>query len=200
MWPTVPEPSLVSPSVLVGHEMGRRSSVSQLPEQFLDELNRRLVDNGFSGYQELSAWLREAGFEISKSSLQRHGTQLEADFEEAMADVRRTRALARAVKDEGDEGGVLSATSGVLQEQLLRIAIALRHTDADPAEAAKSISQVARAHADVGRMQVALSKWQEELRAKAQAAAAACEAVARRGGLTSEAVEMIRREILGITT
>ena len=165
----------------------------------MEELNRRLVNNGFSEYREMAAWLREAGFEISKSSLQRHGTKLEADFEEAMADVRRTRALAKAVKDEGDEGDVLSATSGVLQEQLLRIAIALRHTDANPAEAAKSISVVARAHADVGRLQVALSKWQEELKAKCQAAADACEQAARRGGLTPDTVEVIRREILGIT-
>jgi len=182
-----------------GSEVGQRSAVSQLPEEVRDELNRRLVESGFGGYTGLAGWLREIGYEISKSSLQRHGTQLEADFEEAMADVRRTRALAKAVRNEGDEGDVLSATSGILQEQLLRISIALRQAESDPAEAAKSISQVARAHADVGRMQVALSKWQDELRTKALAAASACEAVARRGGLTADAVEMIRREILGIT-
>lgn len=178
--------------------MGRRSSVSQLPEPFLEELNRRLVNSGFSGYQELSAWLREEGFEISKSSLQRHGTQLEADFEEAMADVRRTRALAKAAKSEGDDGEMLSATSGILQDLLLRIAVALRQVDSDPAEAAKTISTVARAHADVGRLQVTLSKWQDELRDKARSTAEAVAQVARRGGLTADAVDTIRREILGI--
>lgn len=178
--------------------MGRRSSVSQLPQNFLDELNRRLVENGFSGYQEMAAWLREVGFEISKSSLQRHGTKLEADFDEAMADVRRTRALAKAAQDEGDEGEVLSATSGILQDLLLRIAIALRQADTDPTEAAKSISMIARAHSDVGRLQVTLSKWQDETRAKTAAAAEAVTQVARKGGLSANAVDAIRREILGI--
>lgn len=179
--------------------MPARSSVSQLPEAIRDELNRRLVGSDFSGYQELADWLCEIGHPISRSAVHRHGTALEREFEEAMADVRRTRALAKAVKDEGDEGDMLSATSGVLQEQLLRISIALRHADSDPAEAAKSISIVARAHADVGRLQVALSKWQNELREKAKSVADTCEKVARRGGLTADAVEVIRREILGIT-
>jgi len=157
------------------------------------------VENSFSGYAQLAGWLRELGYQISKSALHRHGSQLEADFDEAMADVRRTRALAKACKDEGDEGDVLTATSGILQEQLLRISIALRQADSDPAEAAKSISVVARAHADVGRMQVALAKWQETMREKASLAADAVEKVARRGGLTAESVDLIRREILGIT-
>lgn len=178
--------------------MPKRSAVSQLPESVRDELNRRLVANEFGDYAGLAVWLRDLGFQISKTSLHRHGTQLEADFDEAMADVRRTRALAKAAKVEGDEGDVLSATSGILQEQLLRISIALRQADDDPAAAAKSISIVARAHADVGRLQVALSKWQEELRVKTTAAADAVATVAKRGGLTADAVETIRREILGI--
>ncbi len=179
--------------------MPARSAVGQLPEEIRDEINRRLVENSFSGYAQLAGWLRELGYQISKSALHRHGSQLEADFDEAMADVRRTRALAKACKDEGDEGDVLTATSGILQEQLLRISIALRQADSDPAEAAKSISVVARAHADVGRMQVALAKWQETMREKASLAADAVEKVARRGGLTAESVDLIRREILGIT-
>lgn len=180
--------------------MPARSAVGQLPEEIRDELNRRLVESGFSGYSDLAAWLRDQGYQVSKSAVHRHGSELERQFDEAMADVRRTRALAKACKDEGDEGDVLTATSGILQEQLLRIAIALRQADGDPAEAAKSISVVARAHADVGRMQVTLQKWQEAMREKAAQAADAVERVARRGGLTSDTVDMIRREILGIAS
>lgn len=180
--------------------MPARSAVGQLPEEIRDELNRRLVENGFAGYAALAAWLADQGYKVSKSAVHRHGSALEEQFDEAMADVRRTRALAKACKDEGDEGDVLTATSGILQEQLLRIAIALRQADTDPAEAAKSISVVARAHADVGRMQVALQKWQETMREKASLAADAVEKVARRGGLTADSVDLIRRQILGITS
>lgn len=180
--------------------MPARSAVGQLPDEIRDELNRRLVENGFGSYAILADWLRGLGYQISKSALHRHGSALEADFDQALADVRRTRALAKACKDDGDEGDVLSATSSILQEQLLRISIALRQADTDPQEAARSISVVARAHADVGRMQVTLQKWQESMREKAAVAADAVEKVARHGGLTADSVDLIRREILGITS
>lgn len=180
--------------------MASRSSVSMLPEEVRDELNRRLVESNFSGYEGLARWLREQGFEISKSAIHRHGSALEADFEEAMADVRRTRALARAVKNDGDEGEVLAATSGILQEQLLRISIALRTADSDPAEAAKSISMVARAHSDVGRLQVALSKWQTETRDKARAAAEQVRGIGERAQISSEVLAEITERIYGIIT
>jgi len=182
--------------------MPKRSAVSQLPEEVRDELNRRLVEGEFGDYIGLSRWLQDLGFEISKSALHRHGAALEADFEMAMADVRRTRALAKAARagsDEDAESHLIAATSGILQEQLLRVSIALRQVDDDPAAAAKSISLIARAHADVGRLQVALSKWQEELRGKTAQVAESVEKVARRGGLSADAVETIRREILGIS-
>jgi len=180
--------------------MPARSSVRLLPPAVLEELNRRLVSNGFSDYRGLALWLADQGFEISKTALHRHGMALEEEFDQAMADVRRTRELARAVAEENDDGGeLLAATSGILQEQLLRTAIALRQADEDPVEAAKGLSQLARAHADVGRFGISLRKWQDEVRAKCAAAAEACEREARRGGLTPEAVNMIRAQILGIT-
>lgn len=199
MWPRGVRSFRISRVRARDAEMSQRSAVSQLPEAVRDELNRKLVERAFSGYEEIARWLHELGYQISKSAVHRHGAQLESEFEEAMADVRRTRALAKAVKDAGDDGDVLQATSGILQEQLLRISIALRNADANPAEAAKSISQVARAHSDVGRLQVSLAKWQDDLQVRCQAAAAACEQEARRGGLTAETVAVIRREILGIT-
>ena len=179
--------------------MAPRAGVSQLPEEVRDELNRRLVASSFSGYGALADWLAAQGFTISRSAVQRYGAKLEAEFDLAMADVRRARALAKAVRDEGDDDGdMLAATSGILQDNLLRVAIALRTADSDPETAAKSISLVARAHADVGRMQLQLSKWREEQAEKARQAAERCAQVARRGGLTPEAVDVIRREILGI--
>lgn len=65
--------------------MGRASKVKQLPPGLLDELNARLIGQGFAGYDELVEWLHAKGFDISRSSLHRHGSALEAEFEEAMA-------------------------------------------------------------------------------------------------------------------
>ena len=57
--------------------MPRRSGVTGLPPEIRDELNARLVANGFSGYEALSEWLEEQGYSLSKSALHRHGSVLE---------------------------------------------------------------------------------------------------------------------------
>ena len=49
--------------------MPARSAVGQLPEEIRDELNRRLVENGFAGYAALAAWLADQGYKVSKSAV-----------------------------------------------------------------------------------------------------------------------------------
>jgi hypothetical protein len=51
--------------------------VERLPQAVRTELDRRLIENGFSDYEALSEELREKGFRtISKSGLGRYGKQL----------------------------------------------------------------------------------------------------------------------------
>ena len=57
--------------------MGRRSSIKSLPGEVREEIDARLVENGFTGYTELSDEMRHRGFEISKSALHRHGAAME---------------------------------------------------------------------------------------------------------------------------
>ncbi len=180
--------------------MGRPSKVKQLPPELLDDLNARLVGQGFSGYDELVEWLRAKGFYISRSSLHRHGSALEAEFEEAMADARRTRALARASREAGDnDGALMSATAGILQDNLLRVSLAAkREGEDDPAAAAKTLSLISRAFADVGRMDIAHQKWMAELQAKAAEVADKAAKLASKGGLSAESIAELRRSILGI--
>lgn len=166
--------------------MPRRSGVLALPASVRDELNARLVANGFSGYEALSEWLEEQGYTLSKSALHRHGSALEADFEAAMSDVQRTTALARAwaKSDEDEQGDLLDATARMLQDALLRITIAMRRAEAaaeesDPAESAKTLSQVTRALADLGRMTIASRKYRAEMRAAMAKVEQAAEQTAR---------------------
>lgn len=180
--------------------MGRRSKIKDLPQDLLDELNSRLIGAGFSGYEDLAAWLKDRGFDISKSAVHRHGSALEAEFEEAMADARRTRALARAAREAGDESddSLLAAASGIMQDNLLRVSMEVKHADDDPATKAKTLSQIARAFSDVGRLDIARQKWQEEVRAKASEVADKAAKLASKGGMSEATVEEIRRSILGI--
>ncbi len=180
--------------------MARKSKINDLPADVLEELNAQLISRGFNGYEELAAWLKGRGFDIGKSSVHRHGQALEAEFEEAMADARRTRALARAAREAGDDSddSLMAAASGIMQDNLLRVSLEVKHADDDVATKAKTLSQIARAFSDVGRLDIARQKWQEELQAKAQATAEKVEKLAKKGGMSAATVDEIKRSILGI--
>jgi hypothetical protein len=182
----------------------RRSKISQLPQDVLDALNSRLIGSRFSDYTGLADWLEEQGYDISRSSLHRHGSALEAEFDEAMADARRARELARAAREEGgDDGALLEAASGIMQDKLLRASLKLSQGGADdPAETAKTLSLISRAFADVGRFDLSRQKWQAEIEAAARRQLlteqqARLDEVGRKPGVTPETRAAIR-EVLGI--
>jgi hypothetical protein len=181
--------------------VGRRSKVSALPQDVVDELNSRLINSGFRNYTDLSDWLKSLGYDISKSAVGRHGLELEAEFEEAMADARRTRALARAAREAGGENdnAMLEAATEIMQDNLLRVSMQVKNDD-DPTQAAKTLSLVARAFADVGRLDIARQKWQTEVQARAEETAAKVEKLAKKGGMSATTVDEIKRSILGIAS
>lgn len=178
--------------------MARRSKVDGLPAVVLDDLNSKLIERGFSGYEDLAAWLKELGYDISKSALHRHGSALEAEFEEAMADARRTRALARAARESGDndDGALLESASGIMQDNLLRLSLKLKHSGAEPEEAAKTLSLISRAFADIGRFDISRQKWQIEMEAKIRAdEREKVTAAAKAAGASPDLLKKIRVEL-----
>lgn len=183
--------------------MARRSKVSGLPTEVLDDLNSQLVQRGFSGYEELAAWLKSLGFDISKSALHRHGSELEAEFAEAMADARRTRALARAARESGDgeDGALLEAASEIIQDKLIRASMQLKNADGDPADTAKTLSLISRAFSDLGRFEIQRQKWATEVREKVNAKLVSMEQQAVGGGKAGfdlATLKRVREEIYGI--
>lgn len=180
--------------------MPPRSKVQTLPDEVRDALNAKLIGNGFSGYVELASWLTKQGYEISRGSLQRYGSDLQASFEQAMGDVRRSIEMAKASSESvrDDEGNLTDATVRIAQDCLLRVTVALREAEHTPEKAVSILAKVSHAVADLGRVGISLKKWQAEVRAKAEAAASQVEKIAKKGGLNAAAVAEIRREILGV--
>ncbi|MDR3323873.1 MAG: DUF3486 family protein [Zoogloeaceae bacterium] len=162
----------------------KRSLVHTLPPEVIEALNALLIQKSFTDYSGIVEWLAERGFVISRSSVYRHGKELEAEFEEAMADARRSRALARAAREAGGEedGALLAAASEIMQDNLLRVSLKLKDGD-DPAETAKTLATLSRAFADVGRFDIARQKWQQETRTKIEA----LEKQSGKGGTTLDA-------------
>ena len=83
----------------------------------------------------------------------------------------------------------------LVQEKLFQVMLEFQVDPNKP----MNIASAAKAVAELSRATVGQKKWQAEMREKAALAADSVAKVARKGGLTADAVEMIRREILGIT-
>lgn len=179
--------------------MPPRNKVFDLPQEVREQLNERLVSSGFQGYEALAGWLKERGYNVSKSSVHRYGQDLEEEFEEAMGDVKKTTALAKAmVADQDDESGsLLDATARIAQDHLLRILIALRNAEHEPEKAAKHIATVTKAMADIGRVSLSQKKWAKELRVEVlEEAANRVDAAAQAKGLSAEDAKFWREQVL----
>jgi hypothetical protein len=177
--------------------MGRRSTISTLPEALRRELDELLVSKNFSDYEGIAAWLQERGYDISKSSVHRHGSALEQSYDEAMADARGLLALTRASGDLGDSGSELARSAAtLLQTDIVRTVLEIRKA-ADPEIRAGLLAKLTRAQADIGRLSIQAEKWQVEIRERLKSVADSAVAIAKSGGLSDELAEEIRQKFLG---
>jgi hypothetical protein len=179
--------------------MPPRNKVFDLPQEVREELNEKLVSTGFQGYAGLAEWLKARGFEVSRSSVQRYGQDLQEEFEEAMGSVRRTTEMAKAMADavEDDEGNLIDATARLVQEHLLRISLEFRKMEIEPDAAAHHLGKVSKALDSLGRLSLSQKKHAKELRAQvAQEAADKAETAGRAQGLSSDGVAALRAAIL----
>lgn len=168
--------------------MPARSKVAALPAEVKAWLDRALAENNFSDYEVLAEELKARGYAISKSALHRYGQAFETRLSALKMASEQARAVVAAAPDE--EGAVNEALMRLVQEHLFKLLMA--------EEGEFDLPKVARAVAELGRATVTQKKWQAEVRARAEAAAAAVEKIAKKGGLSAESVDQLRREILGI--
>lgn len=172
--------------------MPPRSKVEQLPPEIKAWLDQALVQSNFSQYELLSAELKKRGCEISKTGLHRYGQ----DFEERLKTLRMVTEQARAVVQASpdEDGAVNDALVRLTQEKMFGILMEI-NVDPDSVDLAK----LARAVAELGKASVAQKRWQMEARKSALAEAAKEAGIAAKSvGLTDDAVEQIKRRILGI--
>lgn len=177
--------------------MGPRSKISGLPMAVKAWLENALVEGNFSGYEMLEAELKQLGFAIGKSAIHRHGQNMERRLAAVRASTDAARMIAEAAPDDADQRS--AAVISLVQTDIFNVLISLQEVeDAEPAERLKVMGNAARAIADLSRASVRQKKWQAEVRDKASAAADAVEAIAKKGGLSTEALDTIRKGILGI--
>ena len=179
--------------------MPRRSKIATLPAEVRKWLEKALADKGYAGYELLEAELKRLGYQISRSSIQRFGSDLERRLSATKAATEAAVALNSAAPD--DEAQLSGAVLSMIQTDVFNIILKLREADdADPVKRAKLLSAVAKDMATAGRAQVDLKRFQSEVRAKLKSAADAVAKIASKGGLTKAAVNEIRNQILGVST
>jgi DNA-binding phage protein len=178
--------------------MPLRSVVESLPEDVRRWLDQALMDNNFSGYEQLAAALREKGYEIGKSTLHRHGQKLERRLADLKASTDAAKLIVENASDDKDARS--EAVMALLQTEIFTTLVNLGEAseEEDPKKRVSLLADAAHAVANVSRASVMQKKWRIEHQARVEAAAANVEKIARKGGLSSETVDALRREILGI--
>ena len=177
--------------------MARASSINTLPKAVKEWLNKALLDGNFSGYMLLEKELKEQGYELSKSAIHRYGQRLEKRMAAIRASTEAARLIQESAADEGESRS--EAVIALVQSDIFNILVDLQDAaEADPAKRVKMLASVGHAMADLTRASVSMRKYQNDLKSKVVAAAEQVDKVIRRGGLSDEAADEIRRQILGI--
>lgn len=163
-----------------------------LPNELREALDKRLVQEGFQNYEEMSAWLAEQGYDISKSSVHRYGQEFEDRLDALRVATAQAKEIVSATGD--DEGALSDALTSLVQEKAFRVL-----TSMDMEEQEVEFTGLMNAIARLQRSSVQQKKLMAEMRQRAREAADDAEHIAREGGLSDEAAAKIRDKILGVT-
>lgn len=179
--------------------MPRRDAVSTLPDEVRTWLDKSLIKGNFSAYEQLEAALKERGFQISKSAIHRYGKKFERRLAAIKASTEAARMLTEGAADDQDARS--EAVIALVQTELFESIVNLQEAtdeDIDPADRIGLLSKAAKNIATLARASVNQKKFRQDVQARAEAAAANVEKIAKKGGLSAESVQALRREILGI--
>jgi len=184
--------------------MPKRSKIATLPPAVKEWFDHLLIERNFSGYERLTAEanqkLAKLGYELrfGKSSAGRYGKNLERKLQAIKDSTAAARLIADEAPDDADERS--SALTALTQVELFNVVLAIRELDGetDLLKRAKLLSALTGNISKLTRSSVYQKKHMIEIRGKARAAADAAAKIAKKGGLSKDAVDTIRREILGI--
>lgn len=173
------------------------SKVALLPEDIRDELNDRLVRAGFGRCEELSEWLWEKGFEISKTTVNEHAKKLKQRLAAITASTEAAKILSRAAPDEADDRS--NAIIAMIQTELFEAILGLEEAvdEKDRGDRIALLNKVAKNIATLTRASVARNKWAAEVKEKILLEAAArVESAAQARGMTAEDARFWREQVL----
>lgn len=179
--------------------MARESSIDQLNTDDKAWLDKRFMDKGFCGYEEIATILQERGYNVSKSSVHRYGQKVEQKLAAVQASTQAAMMIADAAPDDSDMRS--SAVLSLVQTELFNALVALQEADnkdADPADRIMLMAKAGKGIAEIAKASVNQKKWESEVKERVQAAAKAVEKIVKKGGMSKDTVDEVKKEILGI--
>ena len=159
----------------------------------------RFIDKGFCGYEEIAAILQERGYNVSKSSVHRYGQKVEQKLAAVQASTQAAMMIADAAPDDSDMRS--SAVLSLVQTELFNALVALQEADnedADPADRIMLMAKAGKGIAEIAKASVNQKKWESEVKERVKAAAKAVEKIVKKGGMSKDTVDEVKKEILGI--
>lgn len=178
------------------------SKIDQLPPEIREELDRRLIANGFGGLVALSEWLAEEGYEISKTAIGERNQRLKRRLSAITASTEAMKMVAGAAPDDSDErsNAIISLLQTDMFEALLEFqeAAAQDSEEISPSERIALYSKAAKNIATLTRASVARNKWAQEVRAKIESAREEVRKLASGAGVSEETLAAIDRRLQGV--
>lgn len=154
---------------------------------------------GWGDLRGLSAWLAAEGYTMGRTAVTSAVSALKREHQDTLAAAHATAELASILADQPpDERLALSvAAARVAHESLLRVTLAMRQAEDDPAAVARLMPHITRALSDLAQIDVAREKWAAE-RARATVDQVASRVAGEGGTATPERLREIAREIYGV--
>lgn len=170
--------------------MAPRSKVVALPKAVKEWLDKALLDGNFADYELLSEQLKGRGFDISKSSLHRYGSQ----FEQRMAAIKIATEQAKVISESipDDENAMGDTLLRLIQEKTFTM---LMNMEGDQKVGFAKLASIA---IESGFSSTNIKEFRSKVKTKAKDAASDVAATVRKAGLSDETVNEIKRKILGI--
>lgn len=181
------------------------SKIAQLPPDLREWLHQTFVERAFGDIEgitaELNELMKEAGVAISigKSAVGAESQKVKRAQEAIKATTEAAKLIAETSPDVGDKRS--AGAMAIVQSEVFELLLQIRESEEikDPIERMGAMSEAALLLSRLSRSRVYQSRWDQEVEAKAKAAADAVAKIAKKGGLDAKTVQEIRRQVLGIT-
>lgn len=179
----------------------KRSFYASLKPEHRAELDRRLIDSGWTGYEEHLKWLKSVGSVPSLTVLKIYAEKYRKKLEDLKLQDDYRRAYQQEINDDIQVNSVnLIATAQRATQFLLdRVETRMKSLDDEVGDhqlamAANTLSKVVGSIGTLNSSQVVNQKYLDEKRAKQEAALA--ELGESKPGITQEFLDEIRTKIL----